>query len=188
MELELVEIPEICPLCEKKINLRIDPKDFREGKGGLWQFAIRCPHLDENGNEHVVVISIDKDYRVRRKYGYPLKKITSKTIEGLSLSSQAIDTLVKLFKNEALKWAIYQKEFDFFMNNIEILRVKLVSNVDEIAKMNEKKISMRFVHMLDEDKRLIEYIDKLADIQFFMEFLITLIYLERVKAVEFLLD
>jgi len=187
VEIKLVEIPEICPHCEKKIIITFNPNDFKEGKGGLWQFAIKCPHLDDDGQVHVVVVSIDKDFKVRRKYGYLLVE-SENLSEDIIISKNTNAMIFKLLKNEALKWAIYQKEFEFFIKNAEILRIKLISNVDEVAKMNNPKISMRFVHMLNEDMRLIEYMGKLADIQYFMEFLITLIYLERVKAVEFLLD
>ncbi|MHA1229474.1 MAG: hypothetical protein ACTSRP_09365 [Candidatus Helarchaeota archaeon] len=191
MELKLVEIPEICPVCNNKIVISFKPTEFKEGKGGLWQFALKCPHLGADGEEHIIVVNIDRDFKVRRKYGYPLvymEKLREGEEDKLIVSKRTNDLLLKMFKNEALKWAIYGNEFEFFLKNAETLRIKLISNVDEIAKMNNPKISMRFVHMLDENKKLINYMEKLADIQYFMEFLITLIYLERVKAVEFLLD
>jgi len=188
MELKLIEIPEICPYCNNKITIAFSPNQIKEAKGGLWQFAIKCPYLDKDGNEHIIVISIDNEYKVRRKYGYPIispkENIQDSSVK---VSSRTLNSLLKLIKNEALKWAIYQKEFDYFLENAEKLRIKLISNVDDIAAMNNPKISMRYVHKIDENKKLIEYMDELADIQYFMEFLITLIYLERVKAIEFII-
>jgi len=187
VEIKLIEIPEICPVCNKKITVAFNPNDFKPEKSGLWQFAMICPYSNNSEDPHVIVVSVDKDFRIRRKYGYLLIDYQNRN-KHVEISKNISEMLIKLFKNEALKWAIYGNEFDFFIKNAEILRIKLISNVDEIAKMNNPKISMRFVHMIDENKRLIEYVNKLSDIQYFLEFLITLIYLEQVKAVEFYLD
>ena len=184
MEIKQIQIPEICPYCKKKVTISFSPEKYKLDKSGMRKVAMKCPHLDNNNEEHIIIFNIDINYKIRRKYGYLL--ITPSTDGVFSKNTNSM--ILKLFKNEALKWMIYQKEFDFFMNNAEILRIKLISNVDDIAQMNNPKISMRFVHMLDENKKLIEYMNKFADIQYFMEFIVTIIYLERFKAVEFLLE